>query len=209
MVGGDTDRAQRTLAALQEQAGAARAATADPGWRLGRRTPLAGDDLAAVRQIAVAIDELARQAFPTLLRTDLTSLVPTEGRLDLARLKSVSADLSQVDAAVQQTRRGPEQRCPPTSLVSQIAAGADRPARPRSTGWPASPRAADQAARLLPPLLGADGPRRYLLVSQNPAELRATGGMFGAYAVIQADGGRVRMGRQGSSAPSSPASPRR
>ena len=60
--------------------------------------------------------------------------------------------------------------------------------------------AADQGARLLPPVLGADGPRRYLLVSQNPAELRATGGMIGAYAVLQAEGGRIRMTAPGSSA---------
>ncbi|MFE9693548.1 DUF4012 domain-containing protein [Micromonospora sp. NPDC005806] len=59
--------------------------------------------------------------------------------------------------------------------------------------------AADQGARLLPPLLGVDGPRRYLLVSQNPAELRATGGVFGGYAVLRAESGRIRMTAQGSS----------
>jgi hypothetical protein len=197
VVGGDTDRAQRTLAALQEQAGAARAATADPGWRLGRRTPLAGDDLGAVRQIAVAIDELARQAFPTLLRTDLTSLVPTEGRLDLARLKSVSAELTQADAAVQRTRRDLA-AVPVDSLVSQIRQ-ALTDLRGEVDRLGSLTTAADQGARLLPPLLGAGGSRRYLLVSQNLAELRATGGMFGAYALIEAEDGRVRMGEQGSS----------
>ncbi|MFC4017011.1 DUF4012 domain-containing protein [Micromonospora sp. GCM10011542] len=198
VVGGDADRAQRTLAALQQQAGAARAATADPGWRLGRHTPLAGDDLAAVRQIAVAIDDLARQAFPTLLRTDLTSLVPTGGQLDLARLTSVSAELSQVDAAVQRTRRDLA-AVPADSLVSQIRKALTdlRGEIDRLAGLT---RAADQGARLLPPLLGAGGSRRYLLVSQNLAELRATGGMFGAYALIEADGGRVRMSEQGTSA---------
>ncbi|WP_346116175.1 DUF4012 domain-containing protein [Micromonospora coerulea] len=198
VIGGDAGRAQRTLAALQEQAGAARAATGDPGWWLGRRTPYAGDDLTAVRQIAVAIDDLARQAFPTLLRADLASLVPREGRLDLARLRTVSVELAGADRAVEQTRS--RLAAVPTDdlfaqleeALSSLRAGIDRLAE--LTG------AADQAARLLPPLLGADGPRRYLLVSQNPAELRATGGMFGAYAVIQADGGRVALTRQGSSA---------
>ncbi|MEV4728014.1 hypothetical protein AB0K29_30670, partial [Micromonospora humida] len=94
VLGGDLDRAQRTLAALQEQAGAARTATGDPGWALARHAPYAGDDVAAVRTIAVAIDDLAREAFPALLRTDLTTLVPTEGRLDLARLRAASADLT-------------------------------------------------------------------------------------------------------------------
>ncbi|WP_231930438.1 DUF4012 domain-containing protein [Micromonospora coriariae] len=198
VVGGDTDRALRTLAALQEQSGAARAATDDPGWELGRHTPIAGDDLDAVRQIAVAIDDLARQAFPTLLRMDLTSLVPTEGRLDLARLSGASAELSRVDGAVQQTRRDLA-AVPGDRLVSQIRQALTdlRGEIDRLAGLTT---AADQGARLLPPLLGANGPRRYLLVSQNLAELRATGGMFGAYAMIEAENGQVRMGRQGSSA---------
>ncbi|MEU1363622.1 DUF4012 domain-containing protein [Micromonospora zamorensis] len=198
VVGGDTDRALRTLAALQAQSGAARKATGDPSWQLGRRTPIAGDDLDAVRQIAIAIDELARQAFPTLLRTDLTSLVPAGGRLDLARLGDVSAELTRADESVQRTRRDLA-AVPAESLVSQVRQALidlrgeiDRLASLTS--------AADQGARLLPPLLGASGPRRYLLVSQNLAELRATGGMFGAYAIMEAENGQVKMGKQGSSA---------
>ncbi|WP_371408979.1 DUF4012 domain-containing protein [Micromonospora zamorensis] len=198
VVGGDTDRALRTLAALQSQSGAARKATGDPSWQLGRRTPIAGDDLDAVRQIAIAIDELARQAFPTLLRADLTSLVPTGGRLDLARLSDVSAELTRADESVQRTRRDLA-AVPAESLVSQVRQALidlrgeiDRLASLTSAG--------DQGARLLPPLLGASGPRRYLLVSQNLAELRATGGMFGAYAIMEAENGKVKMGKQGSSA---------
>ncbi|WP_377514857.1 DUF4012 domain-containing protein [Micromonospora vulcania] len=198
VVSGDTERALRTLSALQEQASAARSATAGPGWRLGRHTPIAGDDLDAVRQIAVAIDELARQAFPALLRTDLTSLVPTEGRLDLARLTAVSTELSQVDDAVQRTRRDLA-AVPADRLVQQVRQ-ALTDLRGEIDRLASLTTAADQGARLLPPLLGASGSRRYLLVSQNLAELRATGGMFGAYALIEAENGQVRMGQQGSSA---------
>ncbi|MFI6069382.1 DUF4012 domain-containing protein [Micromonospora sp. NPDC051227] len=197
-VGGDTGRALRTLAALQEQAGAARAATADPTWQLGRRTPIAGDDLDAVAQIAVAIDELARHAFPTLLRADLTSLVPTGGRVDLARLAAVSTQLTAAHESVQRTRQNLA-AVPVDSLVSQIRQ-ALTDLRDEIDRLASLTTAADQGARLLPPLLGANGPRRYLLVSQNLAELRATGGMFGAYAMIEAENGKVKMGKQGSSA---------
>ncbi|SCF15588.1 DUF4012 domain-containing protein [Micromonospora chokoriensis] len=196
VVSGDTDRALRTLGALQEQSRAARSATNDPSWQVGRRTPMVGDDLDAVRQIAAAIDSLARQAFPTLLRMDLTSLVPTGGRLDLARLSGVSAELARVNESVQGTRRDLAM-VPAGRLVSQVRqALVDlRGEIDRLAGLT---KAVDQGARLLPPLLGASGPRRYLLVSQNLAELRATGGMFGAYAVIEAENGAVKMGKQGS-----------
>ncbi|RKF28743.1 DUF4012 domain-containing protein [Micromonospora globbae] len=198
VVGGDTARAQRTLAALQEQSGAARRATDDPGWALGRRVPFAGDDLGAVRRIAVAVDDLARDAFPALLRADLSSLVPSGGRLDVGRLRTVSADLDGVNRTVQQTRRDLA-TVSGDGLVAQVRQ-ALVDLRGEIDRLATLTTAADQGARLLPPLLGADGPRRYLLVSQNLAELRSTGGMFGAYAVIEAENGRVKMGRQGSSA---------
>ncbi|MBM0277088.1 DUF4012 domain-containing protein [Micromonospora tarensis] len=198
VVGGETDRALRTLAALQEQSRAARAATSDPSWRLARHTPVAGDDLDAVKQIAVAIDELARQAFPTLLRADLTSLVPASGRLDLARLSAVSAELSGANESVQRTRRNLA-AVPADRLVSQVRQ-ALTDLRGEIDRLSSLTTAADQGARLLPPLLGAAGPRRYLLLSQNLAELRATGGMFGAYAIMEADNGKVKMGKQGSTA---------
>jgi hypothetical protein len=59
-------------------------------------------------------------------------------------------------------------------------------------------RAGQQAARLLPPMLGADGPRRYLLAFQTNAEVRGTGGLLGAYGVLEADDGVVRLRRLGS-----------
>lgn len=43
----------------------------------------------------------------------------------------------------------------------------------------------------LPAILGWDGPRRYLVLTQDPAELRPTGGFIGSYGVIAFDRGRV------------------
>ncbi|QLQ36109.2 DUF4012 domain-containing protein [Micromonospora robiginosa] len=197
VLAGDVDRAQRTLSALQQQATAARGATGDPVWWLGQRTPYAGDDLTAVRQISVAVDDLARQAFPTLLRVDLASLVPKQGRLDVNRLREVSAEVSRADQAVRSSSE--RLRAVATGgLVAQVR-DAVTALRAELDQLGDLTSAADRGARLLPPLLGADGPRSFLLVSQNPAELRATGGMFGAYAVLRADSGRVRLAGQGDS----------
>ncbi|MFG1904841.1 DUF4012 domain-containing protein [Micromonospora carbonacea] len=198
VVGADTERAQRTLSALQVQAGAARDATDDPGWWAGQHAPFAGDDLTAVRQIAVAIDDLAREAFPTLLRTDLSTLLPGKGRLDVRRLKAVAAELTATNEVVQRTHARLA-AVPGETLVEPVR-DAVVELRTQLDQLATLTRAADGAARLLPPLLGAAGPRSYLMVSQNPAELRATGGMFGAYAVIEARDGQLRMGTQGTSA---------
>ena len=42
----------------------------------------------------------------------------------------------------------------------------------------------------LPAFLGADGPRHYVFGASNPAELRGTGGLIGAYAILTMDRGR-------------------
>ena len=46
-------------------------------------------------------------------------------------------------------------------------------------------------ARLAPPLLGADGPRSYLLLAQNSDELRATGGFISGVGVLPIDRGQL------------------
>lgn len=43
----------------------------------------------------------------------------------------------------------------------------------------------------LPAILGWDGPRRYLVLTQNPAELRPTGGFIGSYGIVTFDRGRL------------------
>ena len=47
---------------------------------------------------------------------------------------------------------------------------------------------------LLPQLLGEDGKRTYLVMVQNPAELRSAGGMVGTIAAITADKGTITIG---------------
>ncbi|XTZ17497.1 DUF4012 domain-containing protein [Micromonospora echinospora] len=195
VVGGDIDGGRSTLAELQERAAAARRATADPGWALGRRAPLAGDDLTAVHQVAVTVDDLARLAFPRLLGVDLDAILPREGRLDLAGLRAAEQELSAADEVVRaaRTRLGGVPTGgltgPVDAALAELRGEVDRLAG--LTG------AVSRGAALLPPLLGITEGRDYLLVSQNLAELRATGGMFGAYAVVRAERGRVRLVRQG------------
>jgi hypothetical protein len=45
----------------------------------------------------------------------------------------------------------------------------------------------------LPGFLGRAGTRRYFLGASNPAELRGSGGFIGAYAILTADRGRIRI----------------
>ena len=60
--------------------------------------------------------------------------------------------------------------------------------------------ALDRAVQVLPAMLGADGPRNYILLFQNPAELRSTGGISGALAMLHTENGAISLTQQASSA---------
>lgn len=50
---------------------------------------------------------------------------------------------------------------------------------------------AKPVVRVMPWLLGVDAPRKYLMILQNDAELRPTGGFMTAYAILQVENGKI------------------
>ncbi|MGH2684334.1 MAG: DUF4012 domain-containing protein, partial [Actinomycetota bacterium] len=58
----------------------------------------------------------------------------------------------------------------------------------------ATVKAAARFSEVLPAFLGAEGPRTYFVGAQNPAELRGTGGLIGAFSIMTVDAGRMELG---------------
>jgi hypothetical protein len=172
--------------------------TSDPGWRLAELMPIVGADLAAVRRVASSADLVARDAVPPLLElagaVEGGGLLPHDGRIDLAALAAVTPAITAADASLAEAVDILDE-ADGSGLVPPVD---EAVARMRDLiGGVAEPVSAAAAATdVLPGLLGADGPRDYLLVVQNNAELRATGGIPGAVAVIHVDEGMLRLGVQ-------------
>lgn len=198
----DVTAAQGTLAALQSETTAARAATDGIGWSTARHLPLVGDDLQAVRTVSVVLDDLASDGLPALLDVasglDPRTLSPRDGRVDLTAVQTAAPRIATGLAVLRRARAGIAAIATAglnprlADAVTQLAAGLVRAERLITT--------ANRATRLLPGMLGANGPRTYLLLFQNNAEVRATGGMPGAYIVVKADAGAVTIVDQGSAA---------
>ncbi|HKT02263.1 MAG TPA: DUF4012 domain-containing protein [Rugosimonospora sp.] len=196
---GDTGRLPATLAALQRETADAHSDTADAVWGLSTMAPLLGDDIRAVRTVAAALDDLTHRGLPPLVdvagRLNDGVLSPKGGRVDLSLLVAAGPRILQADMAVRRAWTtvdgirtaglAPQLR----AAVSQL----DRGLR-RADGLLIT---AARAAFLLPPMMGAKTPRTYLVLFQNLAETRATGGMPGAYIVVTADKGSVRIVDQG------------
>lgn len=195
LLAGETEQAKQTLAALQDWTDAARRATGGPLWRAAEHLPQGGN-LAAVREIAIAADELARRVLPALAALDPAMLTPTDGRFPLTDLRAAVPELAAADAAATQVRD--RFAAVPTGGLAGPVRDAVHEVRTGLGRLATLADATHRVAALLPPLLGAEGRRTYLLAFQNLAELRATGGMLGAYVVVQAVAGRIEIIDQGS-----------
>ncbi|MFN2586690.1 MAG: DUF4012 domain-containing protein [Actinomycetota bacterium] len=65
----------------------------------------------------------------------------------------------------------------------------------RATSYLESARRGAEAVRLMAPMLGGTGPRKYLVVMLNNAELRGAGGIPSAAGIVNAVEGRLTLGR--------------
>ncbi len=192
-------RAVHLLAGVRADASAARRDTDGVLWRAVSHLPLVGPPMRSVGGIAGAVDDLARGPLPTVVATanqlNPTKVHPARGRIDLAALQAAQAPLARALASVQLSARRVEALPRATRLGSVDAA---RVALARQlAGLSSSLRSASVAAQLLPPMLGADGPRRYFLGLQTNAEARGTGGLVGGFAILQADRGALRVVQTG------------
>lgn len=202
LLAGEEVAARRSLADLQQTTQQARVATTDPVWSLAAHLPWLGRNLSAVTTVAVGIDDVADLALPPVLETSgamsISQLAPVDGRIDLAPL--VAAEPFLVRAADAAAAVDAEVAAVSTDGLLGVVAGPVARAQAELHELASTLRTGQRAATLLPPMLGADGPRSYLLLLQTNAELRATGGMPGALSIITADDGFIEMAEQSTAA---------
>lgn len=172
--------------------------TGDPVWGLAARVPYLGRTPRTAAGLAAAADDVARRVLPglvsTLERLDPQRLRAPDGTVDLARVAAAEPGLrASAERAAQVRRR--VARLPATGLPGPVR-------RARADLLVQAGRLADGTrvaalgARLAPPLLGAERPRRYFVLIQQPGESRGTGGLPAAYAIVQASRGRTRVTEQ-------------
>lgn len=175
---GDRKEAAATLASPQKHAAAAQARTHGPQWSVVRTLPWVGTNVKAVQTVSEVIDGLAVKALPTLMDAtslvDPTTLAPVNGRVNLAPLVKAAPEVVAANAEVQNAVRRVDGIDPQGLLAAVARPLADL--RTQVTKVALTTATAARAVQLLPPMLGAHGPRECLLLVQNNAEQRATGG---------------------------------
>ncbi|MFW6772750.1 DUF4012 domain-containing protein [Nocardioides sp. CPCC 205120] len=193
---GDDAAADAALADLREHAGSAADRTGGPLWSALTWAPVVGDDLDGVRTVSAVLDDLAADGLEPLVSTarDLETLTPRDGRIDLAAVEGLAAPVAAGNAAFADARERLAEHDPSGYQATvrdkyrEVTRQVDRAADALDT--------ADRAVRVLPSMLGAEGPRNYLLVFQNNAEIRAGGGLPGSASLVTADDGAIALTRQ-------------
>ena len=196
---GDLAGARATAADLRRSADRAHGRTDDPLWGAAGRLPVVGQTFRAVQAAAAGIDVVARDAVPAATRLagalQQGAFRPRHGAIALAPIQDLAPSVQRAAGALV-TAHDDLARIDPDNVLSPVR-DTYRHLQQQVSSASSAADAAATTVQLLPGMLGADGPRSYLLLVQNNAEIRATGGMAGSWAVLHADHGRVRMGLQG------------
>ncbi|UKA53469.1 DUF4012 domain-containing protein [Arthrobacter sp. FW305-BF8] len=187
----------------------AREAATDPLWTLAGELPWLGANFSATREIATSADDVVSLGAAPLVRVantlDWKLLATGSQKADLRPLAEAEPTLTSAANAVRQSSERLN-GIDAGELVPQIATPLLTAREELSALGEQLDTAAD-AAKIMPSMMGGKEPRRYLLLIQNNAELRATGGIPGALAVLTVEDGRLSLGSQTSASALGPFSP--
>lgn len=197
ILAGDQAGAAATIDELAVHSAEARELTDAPIWRAFEWVPTAGENLTAVRVASASVDELVDGVMRPATGLTLDSLKPVDGAIDVAALAELATVLD--DAAVTVERVAADLAdLDRDQLIGPVADGIARLDDAVEQVTPII-EPARAALNVLPGALGADGPRNYLVLFQNNAESRGTGGNPAALLLVNVTDGRISIAQQASS----------
>jgi hypothetical protein len=196
LLAGDTQAAAASFREGRQLFAGADARSSGPAVRAIGWLPIVGRTSDAVRAVAGSAVTAADAA---IVLTDaaaavpggLAGLAPTGGSIPIDLIPPLARAAGEADELMTDAVSRLEE-APDSLLLGPVG-----PARRDAEDDLLEARDAIHAASLLlqgmPSFLGADEPRRYFFGAQNPAELRGTGGLIGAYSILRIDHGRFRF----------------
>lgn len=198
----DLTSAAETVSKLHDYTSKAQVDAEDPVWVLASGLPWVGPNLAAISEVTRTANDVAVLGLTPLVNVydslNWDALMPGDLGSDLEPIKSAAPTVASSAYTVQVSSER-LQRIDKSELVAQVATPLAQVSAELKQAAAALSSAAD-AASIAPAMLGANGQRSFLLIIQNNAESRASGGIPGALAILNFDHGKLSLGTQGSAA---------
>jgi len=186
LLSGKSEDATRYAENAQFHARQARSATHSLPWNIAAAVPLVGSPLKTTQQISDVVvglvDDVLLPAAGMGAGLSPDKLIDGT-RLDLKLLRSEQPRLSELSAAAADLNASAQAISEPAYL--SLIGNARSQLQDQTSGLAQLLKNTALAAQLAPSMLGADGPRTYLMVFQTPAEARGTGGLLGGIAVLR------------------------
>lgn len=191
---GNGDELSFTVRSMASEVSSMHAKTSGPLWTAASYVPVLGDDIRVVRGVVEQADNLMQNALvpaaQSLQGVSLSTLF-SDGNVDVQTLETVTAALSQAEPVVEQASEAIEAL--PQAHIGKVRDAAEKVRGPIATAAETL-HGFNEIAPMLPQMLGANGTRNYLLVAQNLAELRSTGGLPGSMGILSIDNGHISLG---------------
>jgi hypothetical protein len=199
VVAGQGSAAQDSARQFAAHVDAGRSYVDDPVWGLAAHVPFVGTNFSTVSQLADILGTVTHQAVLPLADVAGTispaTLKPSHGAVNLQPVTAARPAIVQADKALKDASAQLAALTPGDGTLPPVRDGLEH--FKTVVGEAAQQvSAADTATSVLPAMLGSEGPRTYLVIFQNNAELRATGGIPGAAAEVRVDHGKITLGRQ-------------
>src|SRR4051812_22996222 len=185
----DLAGAAATMTQLRHDADDARDTTSGPLWATATIVPVLGDDVAAARNVSSSVAGVLDAAQP--LEQALPKLQRTKGQIDVDALANIAGAMPRVSAAVSQADTNVAV-IDTSGLTPQLADGVRTlSAQLKVIRDPLAN--AVPGLQVLPAMLGQTEPKQWLVLLQQDAEARGTGGLVGAFAVVTANHGKLTL----------------
>ncbi|WP_255470660.1 DUF4012 domain-containing protein [Pseudarthrobacter sp. B4EP4b] len=196
----DAITAAETVTQIRSHTTVARESSEDPLWGLAGTLPVLGANFNAISEVARAADDVSSLGLAPLVKVfadlDWNSLLSSHSGMDLEPLRRASPNVTSAAHAVRESASRLS-AIESGNLLPQVAEPLESARKQLQSVTGALDTSAD-ASQLLPPMLGIDSPHHYLVIVQNNAETRASGGIPGALAVLTLDKGKLSLGQQSS-----------
>ncbi|PQP41635.1 DUF4012 domain-containing protein [Mycolicibacterium austroafricanum] len=187
---GNTDDASRFADEAQHHAQAARDATHSVPWNVASVIPWLGSPFKTGQQISDVVLGLAADVLKP--STDVgVAISPDQlyanGRVDVQLLRSEEPQLSNLAKDAGRLNAEADAISDPGYL--SLLRDARSQLQEQTSDLAGLLENTALAARLVPSMMGADGPRTYFMGFQTNAEARGTGGLLGGFGILRFDNG--------------------
>lgn len=191
---GDAAVLDASVGTVQENMAAINAEVHSPLWTLASFLPVVGEDVRSVQSLGEAGEALVNDALvpvaSTVSGTGLSDLLK-DGVVNVDLIRSVSDAVSGAIPTIQSSVETISSL--PEAHIPQLRDVLSRVQEPVASASGLIDQI-EPVLQLIPQMLGGDGSRTYLVLAQNNAELRSTGGLPGSWGTITIDNGVITMG---------------